>query len=104
MKLSGDCVGRPGDLGFKQVMYTRGFRKLGALIVPFNQELMTLSVTEQRQIAETLRGIGSQGRKQVLEMSKHPLHSRRSKQVRGVLERKAKPAALVSDFQTEIEL
>ena len=57
-KFSRDRFGSPGDLRFEQLMDACILRVIDLIVVPFNQQLMTLGIGERREIRDAPRRVG----------------------------------------------
>src|SRR4030095_15267067 len=71
---------------FKQLVDALVFRIIGYGIVPFDQNLMTFGVRDDRQRSDGLFGIGDDGFEQSLKVSCYPFDPVAIKQVGTVLD------------------
>ena len=78
-------------------------RRLNAVIIPLNQKLMLLFLTQQRKLADPLRRIGDDRHQHILIVRKHSLDRFPGEQVFGILKRNRNSVRGFLNLQSQIE-
>src|SRR5262249_15107681 len=80
-----DGIGRSLDLSLKELMDAAILGIVSLRLVPFNQQLMLLRLSQHRQLGDSEFGVGDDALKQGFEMARHACNGGSIEQIRVVL-------------------